>query len=435
VTFELDFGAEKEFDSVVFREPTNSVESYKIYASADGDAYDAVYESGKMGKYILCYINPTRAKKLRIDIERTSGAVGIDAVEVYNEGKRENSDFRVVDYLYFSGNNMLEAEAQINAGNTEFSEYFDVVTDIVVKDAVKAVYPSWNPGDRIWSNTCQTVYYPTTNPESGLDRYAANIRALERMTEGKNIRLWLDIDLLQSDYYGNPDNNFTAQFLERTRRDLETKLRELKRYGNLYGFSFTWNYPYQAYHWRAVSQTLIETDRYASVAFNINPWDMRISGKAKRAVSMFNIAGYNMPDGKGFFGTPYSGGEKSIRNAVKSLKIDIDKLVLGIRSFGETVDGPDITAAYRAAALSTPVGEFSNKTTDGFKYIDAKGNSIETTAYFNEYAAARDKTLLAFYGGLMGVSISDMPADAPFGYEYSLRGAVGEVIKSRKANA
>jgi hypothetical protein len=51
--------------------------------------------------------------------------------------------------------------------------------------------------------------------------------------------------------------------------------------------------------------------------------------------------------------------------------------------------------------------------------------------YFNGYAAVRDKTLFALYGGLMGVSISDMLADAPCGYDYSLHKAIAEVKYAR----
>jgi hypothetical protein len=250
------------------------------------------------------------------------------------------------------------------------------------------------------------------------------------MTAGKNIRLWLDIDLLHFDRKGNPDNNFTAQFLERTRRDVETKLRELRRYGNLYGVSFTWDYPSHPYHWRAISQTLVETDYFTNVAFNIKPWDLNIGAKAKRVVVMFNVIGYDTPDENGYFGTKYVGGAKSIRNAVKSLGLSIDKLVLGVPSFGKATDGSEMTEAYRAAVLSNPLGEFSNKI-DGFKYVGANGNSVETTMFFNGYAAVRDKTLFALYDGLMGISLSDMLADAPYSYEYSLHKAIEEVVKGR----
>jgi hypothetical protein len=107
VVLEIDFGGEKEFDSIVFKEPTNSVEAYSIYAAKDGEAYEKIYESDKMGKYALCYIKPTDAKKLKIEIEKISGAAAVDAIEIYNEG-RKSGDFRVVGYLYFNGNNMLE---------------------------------------------------------------------------------------------------------------------------------------------------------------------------------------------------------------------------------------------------------------------------------------------------------------------------------------
>ncbi|MDR3263844.1 MAG: hypothetical protein LBT30_05990 [Clostridiales bacterium] len=436
VYIELDFAAERSFDTIVLSEPTDNVGLFRIYKT-EGNAEVLIYESDKIGKYCLCYIEYSLSSKIRIEITESNGAVNLKSVEIYTAARRIDSPspLRVVQYLDFSKTDITVLEG---LPTNDFSGYYDVVTDVVITGAVALYYAAPQKGEKNWFNTCTLTFYGEAGGSPGSQRdtakgnsasemrFEANLDALKRIIGDRNVRIWVRTDIKQKDFDGIDSNKYTAEFIHRTRSDVDVKLTYLVAYYGVYGMNFYWDTPENAYQWGAYGRFVKECSNQVKVFVTVSACNMKLNKKAIQKAEMIDIIGYDTTDKNGYTGTAYESGAKAIRNAVKSLGIPKEKMILSISSTGTATDGSGTTVDYGSAAL----GKWSNLLYD-YQYADGDGNILKSSVYFSGYAVTRDKTLLAIDTGLCGVSLSDALADAPYSYEYSLHRAIGEVKNYR----
>lgn len=144
---EIDFGKEVDFNTVVLKEKSDAINKFRIHAFLN-DTWTMVYEQDRIMKIRVCYVEPTRASKLRFEIVESRDNVSITTLEVYNQSKRDNS-FKVTDYCTFD----YDKDTNTNIitklkDDPAFTGYFNVITDLIIIGSVAIN----NNGDLYYEN-------------------------------------------------------------------------------------------------------------------------------------------------------------------------------------------------------------------------------------------------------------------------------------------
>ncbi|MEG1609212.1 MAG: discoidin domain-containing protein, partial [Clostridia bacterium] len=125
---DVDFGKEVDFNTVVLKEKTDNVNKFRLYAFQSGK-WNMIYEQDRILSLRTCYIEPTRASKLRLLIMESRGDVKITDMAVYNQGKRDTK-FMVTDYCTMDYNKETKTnEIVARKDDPTFTGYFQVITD------------------------------------------------------------------------------------------------------------------------------------------------------------------------------------------------------------------------------------------------------------------------------------------------------------------
>ncbi len=396
---ELDFGEQVTFDTVVLREKGDSVQEFSL-SIWQNDVWEIIYIQDRILQYRVCALERTTTSKLQLSINKSTDAVILQEIEVYNTKKQEK-DFRVSQYLRMDKDDIVALE-----GNADFSGYYDVVTDVIIFDTV-------------YFNADATPHFI-----GGKAAFDANFQALKRIIGNRSVRIWLTVFF---DQYSNgaKDYDGTVAFLKKNEKQYLKAIGNLVEEYNLYGIDYDWEYPQKARHWIAYSRIVVKTAKITKVSVASAPWHGFGLGAIK-AMHHVNLMTYDIFDLRGDHCNIYVGTVESAAGLLNK-GFPKEKLYLGLPFYGRTVNKSE--HAWPLYSEDFNLGKWGNFIAD-YNY-DANGTAEVSSAYLNGYAMIRDKTATAIAMGLGGVMIFRAKCDMPYSYEYSLHRAIGEVIEER----
>lgn len=396
---EINFGSPAEINTLVLRELTDNVRLFTVYAETE-NGYTEIYRQDRIMTYRLCSFDAVTTEKIKIEFTDISAPVKIGGVEVYNES-RSNPDFRVSEYLVF---NEYTGDFMAKPG---FSDYFNVVTDIIV---ISTVSLNKN-GDIVIS--------------IGEDKFSEYLDTLKDAVKGRDVTLWCTVLFqLESDDPNEDPNDYRCDFLNNNFDKIMSGIKEFcEKYG-FDGIDYDWEHPTKSYQFDAYNKLILKTAEFAKVSIACTIWQFGFSDEAIEAVDHFNVMSYDLFDDRGDHSDIYECGRLAIEKMI-GFGVPKEKIFLGIPEYGRPENGDPFWPAF---SDYPDLGKFGNYVSD--VTYEADGSEKTAGIYFNSHAEARDKTALSLQFGCGGIMLFNMNSDLPFENENSIHKAVFNAIEN-----
>lgn len=400
---ELSFGEAKTFNTVVLRELTDNVGSFSISVD-DGGQFVPVYTQDRIGKYRLCYLENYTTDRLRIDFTESRGPIKLSDLEVYRVADRDNSAFRVSEYIRLD---MTDLPAQKD--DPELTGHFDVITDAILFETIRL-------------DEKGNIKFLI-----GEDHFADSLAALREIIGGRDIRIWAT---LLFDFAGRPEGadrmDYEARVLAENRERINESVRAfVEKYG-VYGIDYDWEHPTKKNHWLAYNNLICDTAKTAAVSVASVTWGFKFSEEAIAVIDHFNVMAYDAFDARGDHCSSYNSG-KNVLDIMLGFGIPREKIFLGIPSYGRPADRAASWPLYRDYP---ELGKFGNCVEDFTYSVD--GAQKRSPAYFNSYALARDKTALCLQMDMGGVMVFVLNGDPGWSAPYSIDRAIYDVLQNHR---
>lgn len=407
---EIDFGKEVAFNTVVLREPSDSVRKFTIYYW-DGAEYVHLYEQDRIDTFRLCAVEDTVSSKIKIVFDAFDGEVKIEEIEVYQLDNYHRDDFKVTSYL----NSNLNTETgltdiQAQADDPGYTGRFQALTDVILIGVV-----SLNPDGTL---TCS----------AGLENFKKDVQLLKSFNPNMKVRCTIMTSLVPGDFNGT--KKAIVQFVKTNLDTYQKNLAAFVAETGVDGIDYDWEYPQLPHEWSAYSKLLIASKaaiqgRDLSVA--LWPYGVMLSKEARACIDNVNIMAYDQFDERGDHSPIFEMGADAIEYFL-GLGFSKEQLCLGIPFYGRTADKYAIWPSY-----DEDYGKWNNYR-ENFTYTDADGAEHTSTVFLNGYAMVRDKTALALQYDLGGIMIFSSTVDISYDSEYALHKAVQEVLSQRIAS-
>lgn len=407
VSVEIDFGEEVAFNTIVLREPTDSVQKFTIYYW-DGTDYIFLYEQDRIDEYRLCAVGDTTSSRIKLVFDSFDKKIQIEEIEIYQLDNYHRDDFKVTSYL----NSNLNTETgltdiQAQADDPGYTGRFQTLTDVILIGVV-----SLNADGTL---TCS----------AGLENFKKDVSLLKSFNPEMKVRCTIMTSLVPGDFNGTKKAivKFVNGGLETYQKNLSAFVEET----GIDGIDYDWEYPQLPHEWNAYSKLLIASKaaiqgRDLSVA--LWPYGVMLSKEARACIDNVNMMAYDQFDERGDHSPIFEMGADAIEYFL-GLGFSKEQLCLGIPFYGRTADEYAIWPSY-----DEDYGKWTNYR-ENFTYTDSNGTEHISTVFLNGYAMVRDKTALALQHDLGGIMIFSSTVDISYDSEYALHRAVTEVLDHR----
>lgn len=406
-SIEIDFQKETLFNTVVLKEPSDTVRNFSIYVW-NNNQYELLYQQDRIDEYRLCAVEDTTTTKLKLVFEAFDKTVKLEDIEIYYLKDYHRKDFRVTSYL----NSALDESTgltQVQRGESDpgYFNRFKVVTDAIMIGVVTLKADG-------------TLEYNT-----GIDNFKKDVQILKKMNPAMQVRVTIMTGLVTEDFNANKKAMvaFAKDKLETYQQNLATFVEET----GVDGIDYDWEYPQLPHEWSAYSKLIVASKeaiggRDLSVA--LWPYGVKLSKEARACIDTVNMMTYDQFDKRGDHASIFEMGADAASYFLK-LGFSKNQLNLGIPFYGRTSDKYGIWPSYDA-----DYGKWTNYR-ENFKYTDADGAEQTSTVFLNGYAMVRDKTALALQMDFGGIMIFSSSADIDYQNEFALHKAVEEVLTQR----
>lgn len=377
---DVDFGKNVTFNSVVLKEKGDNVTLFRLYEFKN-NKWKKIYEQDRILSYRMCTFEPVIGSKLRLEIVDCKEPVTITDFEAYRlEASKE--PVKVSQYLTFGAQDEIIRKRDTH--DKGFSDYYNVVTDVIVYGEVAAE----KNGDIRFINTEKTFGY--------------NLMALRSIIGERKVNIWLSVEF-DSD--------------EKAMKENEDKIVDgihsiVEKYG-LYGVDVNCSRVYKSQ--KLYGKLAAEIAKQDKMSVTVPTEYIDLPKSAVKAAEFVNVVMNDEADERG----DCANIETSTVNAVKALNkagVDNNKILLGINAYGKFKDE---TTSYHGNEMK--LGKFG-------KIVKTEG---KPDLYIQSYAGARDITKYAQKTGCAGVAIFDAAGDSSYLYPYSLHRAVNEAITGK----
>lgn len=408
---DFDLGAVQEFNTMILRENTDTVDCFRIYTKvAEGDEWQMVYEQDRITDYRLCYLESQKARYIRIDLAEVRGIVKLGEVELYNMPKAAREDFRVTQYLVMMEKDEAGAttfDMKDVVGNEGFSGNYNIVTDIMLI------------GTMFLDKESNVSFGKFSEQE-----FADNLAILRTIIGARKVNVRVTVFI-------NPykENTQDAKFLKENMDKIAQNIKAFTTKYDLDGIDYDWEYPNTSAQWKIYGELIIKTAEFTKVSVALPTWGIGLNKAAKAAIEFVNLMTYDLFDKRGDHSNIYIGGIDGINKLIAE-GFSKRQICLGIPTYARTIDGSN--NAWPSLVNYPELGKWGNIVQD-FEYKhEVKDETVDriNTAYFNGYAMTRDKTALALAYDIGGVMLFRARCDAPYTYEFSCHRAVEDVVKN-----
>lgn len=402
-----------EFNTVILNEKTDTVSSFEIW-SKNASGEELLYRQDEIGGMRYCLTKDVKTDTIVVKVTGARDKFTINGFELY-KSSRNQGDFRITTYVPVW--DFLEYKYD--------REGLKHVTDIILFGVA-----TYNEKGELKTNNTNADGTPSINDEK-IKQVISEIKELR----GNNTARFY-VNFVSSSDLKKPENVKGEKFFASVQKQSmktngATFINNLKNYVDkigLDGIAFDYEFPYTLDDYSVYSNFLVslkEAMPSKRISIAVAPWGLKFSKAAKKAVDMFEVMAYDLPDLVG----NHSGWQNCAVDAIDYMVKNgypKEKLDLGLAFYSRPVDYGSYWGSYSSEV--DKLGQFGNYASDEFESSwDGKPFTVKAR-WYNGVNMIKDKTAYAFDSGIGGLMIWQYNCDLQYSDSRSLLRAINSVF-------
>lgn len=390
---EIQLPETRTFNTAVIRETGNEVQYFRILAETDGE-WKSIYESEKIQAFRVCSFDSVTTDKIRLSVDKfrnKDDEAKIRSVGLYNEPKRDVSDFEVTAYQRLDCDVPTEILAKGEEFVNNYARFYDVYSTVLVFDEVY-----WQADG-------------TLGFINGEEKFATEINALKEIIEhrsNKDHDVKIIVTTLANGLWEETGDDVNSFMMKHWESVADQTIEFVKKY-DLAGVDIDWEYPYSTEEWECFDNFIVKLDDGLKA---INP-DAILSGAlsaGKLNMKKETLDRFNQIQFMAYDGHDEDGYQSSLHQAETGLKdfvdngADISKVNIGIAAYGRPTNTTPFWPSWR---------DVDDATYWRSKYYDIHYAGQVFDGTFCSPSVAADKTAYALMSGAGGVMVFRVACD------------------------
>ncbi len=385
---EIQLTQKSEFNTAIIEESGNEAQFFRLQAFIN-DEWVTVYQSEKIQAMRICSFDTVTTDKIRLSIDKFRSEdtpVKIKSLKLYNEPKRDMTDFEVTAYQRLDGDVPTEILAKGEDYVNNYARFYDVYSTIIVFAAVH-----WDENGKM------------NFGESGEEKFASEVAALKEIIahrSNQSHRVKLIVTALADGAWGDGHNGVNS-YMADCWEDVANQIVDFTKKYDFDGVDIDWEYPASADDWKNYDSFIQKLDRNLSeykedfvISTALSAGQLGLSQETFNCIDQIQYMAYDGNDEDGY--------QSSLHQAEEGLKAfadngaDISKINIGIAAYARPINSTPYWASWRAL-------EEANYWNSKYYTIHDGDQVYEGT--FCSPALAGDKLALALFSGAGGVMV------------------------------
>lgn len=385
---EIQLTQKSEFNTAIIEESGNEAQFFRLQAFIN-DEWVTVYQSEKIQAMRICSFDTVTTDKIRLSIDKFRSEdtpVKIKSLKLYNEPKRDMTDFEVTAYQRLDGDVPTEILAKGEDYVNNYARFYDVYSTIIVFAAVH-----WDENGKM------------NFGESGEEKFASEVAALKEIIahrSNQSHRVKLIVTALADGAWGDGHNGVNS-YMADCWEDVANQIVDFTKKYDFDGVDIDWEYPASADDWKNYDSFIQKLDRDLSeykedfvISTALSAGQLGLSQETFNCIDQIQYMAYDGNDEDGY--------QSSLHQAEEGLKAfadngaDISKINIGIAAYARPINSTPYWASWRAL-------EEANYWNSKYYTIHDGDQVYEGT--FCSPALAGDKLALALFSGAGGVMV------------------------------
>lgn len=385
---EIQLTQKSEFNTAIIEESGNEAQFFRLQAFIN-DEWVTVYQSEKIQAMRICSFDTVTTDKIRLSIDKFRSEdtpVKIKSLKLYNEPKRDMTDFEVTAYQRLDGDVPTEILAKGEDYVNNYARFYDVYSTIIVFAAVH-----WDENGKM------------NFGEAGEEKFASEVAALKEIIahrSNQSHRVKLIVTALADGAWGD-DHNGVNSYMADCWEDVANQIVDFTKKYDFDGVDIDWEYPASADDWKNYDSFIQKLDRDLSeykenfvISTALSAGQLGLSQETFNCIDQIQYMAYDGNDEDGY--------QSSLHQAEEGLKAfadngaDISKINIGIAAYARPINSTPYWASWRAL-------EEANYWNSKYYTIHDGDQVYEGT--FCSPALAGDKLALALFSGAGGVMV------------------------------
>lgn len=385
---EIQLTQKSEFNTAIIEESGNEAQFFRLQAFIN-DEWITVYQSEKIQAMRICSFDTVTTDKIRLSIDKFRSEdtpVKIKSLKLYNEPKRDMTDFEVTAYQRLDGDVPTEILAKGEDYVNNYARFYDVYSTIIVFAAVH-----WDENGKM------------NFGEAGEEKFASEVAALKEIIahrSNQSHRVKLIVTALADGAWGDGHNGVNS-YMADCWEDVANQIVEFTKKYDFDGVDIDWEYPASADDWKNYDSFIQKLDRDLSeykenfvISTALSAGQLGLSQETFNCIDQIQYMAYDGNDEDGY--------QSSLHQAEEGLKAfadngaDISKINIGIATYARPINSTPYWASWRAL-------EEANYWNSKYYTIHDGDQVYEGT--FCSPALAGDKLALALFSGAGGVMV------------------------------
>lgn len=385
---EIQLTQKSEFNTAIIEESGNEAQFFRLQAFIN-DEWVTVYQSEKIQAMRICSFDTVTTDKIRLSIDKFRSEdtpVKIKSLKLYNEPKRDMTDFEVTAYQRLDGDVPTEILAKGEDYVNNYARFYDVYSTIIVFAAVH-----WDENGKM------------NFGEAGEEKFASEVAALKEIIahrSNQSHRVKLIVTALADGAWGDGHNGVNS-YMADCWEDVANQIVDFTKKYDFDGVDIDWEYPASADDWKNYDSFIQKLDRDLSeykenfvISTALSAGQLGLSQETFNCIDQIQYMAYDGNDEDGY--------QSSLHQAEEGLKAfadngaDISKINIGIATYARPINSTPYWASWRAL-------EEANYWNSKYYTIHDGDQVYEGT--FCSPALAGDKLALALFSGAGGVMV------------------------------
>ena len=248
---EIQLTQKSEFNTAIIEESGNEAQFFRLQAFIN-DEWVTVYQSEKIQAMRICSFDTVTTDKIRLSIDKFRSEdtpVKIKSLKLYNEPKRDMTDFEVTAYQRLDGDVPTEILAKGEDYVNNYARFYDVYSTIIVFAAVH-----WDENGKM------------NFGESGEEKFASEVAALKEIIahrSNQSHRVKLIVTALADGAWGDGHNGVNS-YMADCWEDVANQIVDFTKKYDFDGVDIDWEYPASADDWKNYDSFIQKLDRNLS---------------------------------------------------------------------------------------------------------------------------------------------------------------------------
>lgn len=263
-------------NTVTIREKGCNCTGFSLYGENEAGERKLLFGGDVIDDYLYCSFDNADISRLILKIESSENSkeVKISEIKAFCAESRQNDDFIVNSYFPISEGSTYFQE---RVNDSDFSQYFDVITDAIIIGAVGFTKDG-------------TLEYDS-------EMLKKETEALKEIIGNRPVRIWCCIANPKKEN-GKHANNDSVYAINHNLDTLQSNLVELCKEFGFCGIDFDWEYPRLPHVWSAYSKMLTGLGKELHengllLSSALGPWGVMLTDEAKESLDLVNIMAYD----------------------------------------------------------------------------------------------------------------------------------------------